>query len=556
MRPSFKLSTLVLLPSLIDAAIVKLGETTLVGEDVTSQGLEFFGGIPFAEPPIGNLRLKPPVLKISLNVSTFNATTFGASCLQVPIFGSPDLSSIKLAEDCLFVNVIRPAGIDNTTLLPVLVYIYGGGFTIDAPPQINGSAIVARSVARGTPVIYAGLNYRLGPLGFPTGAEALEKGALNLGLKDQSAALEWIQHNIGAFRGDKDKVTIFGLSAGSISIGTHFLGFHIEKYARAAILESGVAGTTLTFNATRRQDVWDNFIAALPECQETVQGSTFDCLRGDIDATHFLQAIRTSLDKAPEQYPWVPNLDGPDGLLPELPSEMLKKGNFSKIPVIIGNALDEGTLFAAATSITTEQGLRDALITNLTVSPGSSAQVLDNAVDTILKLYSEIPALGSPYNTGNETFGLSTQYKRLSSIYGDTMFQFPRRAWTKVFAQAGVKTYGYQFSYPELNPDPAVGVAHGSELSYVFGFSFLPPEFVPSPAATRASEQIIDYWVSFATSLDPNDGLGSERPVWPQYSIEDPILLQLNGSSTGPLADTYRNEQFDFVDSNAIVFRH
>ncbi|KAI3608995.1 extracellular triacylglycerol lipase precursor [Moniliophthora roreri] len=93
-------------------------------------------------------------------------------------------------------------------------------------------------------------------------------------------------------------------------------------------------------------------------------------------------------------------------------------------------------------------------------------------------------------------------------------------------------------------------------MNYVFGFANLPSSFVPSPSAAMFSEQIIDYWVSFTTSLDPNDGLGSERPIWPQYTVEAPLLLQLNGSNTAPLLDEYRKEQFEFVDSNSVIFRH
>ncbi|ESK89102.1 extracellular triacylglycerol lipase precursor [Moniliophthora roreri MCA 2997] len=556
-RPLKLSASFLLLASLVSAATVKLGNTTIIGEDITTKGLEFYGGIPFAEPPVGSLRLKPPVLKTSLDTPIFNASTFGAECLQVPIFDSSDLSNIPLSEDCLNVNVIRPAGIEPNTSLPIMMYVFGGGFLADTPPHLNGSAIVARSIARGTPVIYVDFNYRTGPLGFPVGAEAAEKGALNLGLRDQLAAMEWVQQNIAAFGGDKDKVTLFGISAGSISISIHFLNPNLQKYARAAILESGIAGTTLTFNATRRQEDWDNFIAAIPECQDADQSNVFDCLRrDDLNTTHVLQAIRSSLDQADEQFPFVPTLDGPGGLFPELPSEILKKDQFSKIPFITGNTLDEGTLFTAPINITNEGTLREALIGNLTLSPGHSSPELDAAVDAILELYPDIPALGCPFNTGNETFGLSTTYKRTAAIYNDLVFHFPRRSWTRTFAQAGIKTYGYQLSYPELNPAPALGVAHGSDLGYVFGFASFPPSFVPSSSATRVSEQIIDYWVSFATSLDPNDGLGSDRPIWPEYTIDNPVLLQLNGSSTGPLLDNYRNEQFEFVDSHPVIFRH
>ncbi|EEB93867.1 hypothetical protein MPER_07425, partial [Moniliophthora perniciosa FA553] len=276
-------------------------------------------------------------------------------------------------------------------------------------------------------------------------------------------------------------------------------------------MESGIAGTTMTFNATRRQDDWNNFVTAIPECQGADPNNTFDCLsRDDLNTTHLIQAISSSLNQADEQFPFVPTFDGPDGLVPELPFETLKEGCFSKIPFIAGNVLDEGTLFSLPVNTTNEEALRRALISNFTLSPGSSTPDLDDAVDTILKLYPDIPALGSPFNTGNETFGLSTTYKRLSAIYTDMMFHFPRRSWTRTLVQAGIKAYSYQLSYPELNPLPPLGVVHSSDINYLFGFASLPPSFIPSPSAAQVSEQIIDYWVSFATSLDPNDGLGSD----------------------------------------------
>jgi acetylcholinesterase len=143
-----------------------------------------------------------------------------------------------VSEDCLTINVLRPAGVDNNTALPVMAWIYGGGFAGGLSSTYNGSAIVAKAALRGTPVIYVNFNYRTGPLGFPQGAEATKEGSLNLGLKDQLAALEWIQANIGAFGGDKSKVTVFGQSAGAASIAIHMLRPSFKKLARAAVIQS------------------------------------------------------------------------------------------------------------------------------------------------------------------------------------------------------------------------------------------------------------------------------------------------------------------------------
>lgn len=178
---------------------VQLNRTTLVGSDIAGLKLDFFGGIPYAEPPLGSLRLRPPVLKSHLNAGFFNASSFGLSCLQ------PGMSNDLISEDCLTINIFRPSGVTERSSLPVLFWTFGGGFDSGSATTFNGSAIVAQSVIRGTPIIYVNFNYRLGPLGFPQGAEAASRGILNLAIRDQLAALEWVQINIGAFGGDKHK---------------------------------------------------------------------------------------------------------------------------------------------------------------------------------------------------------------------------------------------------------------------------------------------------------------------------------------------------------------
>ncbi|KAI3621518.1 extracellular triacylglycerol lipase precursor [Moniliophthora roreri] len=552
-RLSTLLSPLVV-AAVATAATVQLGYTNVVGAD-REGGIEFFGGIPFAEPPVGKLRFQPPVLKPFLDVSEFNATTLGTSCLQVkmPTFADIPLPP-NLSEDCLSINVFRPAGVEADAKLPVLVYDYGGGFIIDAIPGLDPSAIIKQSVSRGTPIMFVSFNYRLGPLGFPAGAEAAEKGALNLGLRDQIAAFEWIQRNIGAFGGDKDKVTLFGISAGSVSINTLYLNAELEKYARGAILQSGSTGSVPIFDAYRRQQDWNNFVSGIEECASSVAtNNTFECLqREDIDPQHIMQGISASLAQTGEQMPWVPMLDGPDGFLPELPHVMFEKGRFSKIPFIAGNTLDE--VFIPPTIPDDEETLRQAIISNYTTRSFDDTK-LEEAVDRLLVLYPDIPALGSPFNTGNQTFNMSSEYKP-----NDVSFHSNRRLWTQSATKAGVKAYGYLFTYPELAvANPALGIRHGLDVNFVFGFTPIratAPTFQPSPSASKLSQQMIDYMVSFVTTLDPNDGLGSERPLWPQYTPESESLLQLNGPNTTVITDNYRAEQIEFINSHSEIFRH
>ncbi|KAF9545226.1 esterase 1 [Agrocybe pediades] len=522
---------------------IKLGRTTLTGRHLIGLKVDFFGGIPYAEPPLGNLRLRPPVLKTTLDVDTLDASNFGKGCLQ------PTTSATEFSEDCLTINVFRPSGISSNAKLPILFWTYGGGFQTGESSLFNGSLIVAQSVARGTPLIYVNYNYRLGPLGFPQGREAAQRGELNLALRDQLAALEWVQANIGTFGGDKEKVTVFGESAGAVMTAVLFMNSPLEKLARAAILESGSPATASEFNSTRRQIDWENFVAAVPSCASLAKtDNTFDCLREKANSTEMLSGVNNAISQAPEEFAFDPTVDGPGGLLPVLPSNILEHGSFAKLPFIAGTNLDEGTIFIPQTTIS-EADLRAALIFNLT-PPLVPEEDLQFTVDRILELYPDDPAVGSPFNTGNETFGMPG-FKRAAAIFGDHAFQSQRRVWSQAAARFGVKTFGYYFTQPQPTNPPFFGVSHASELDFVYG---VPP--TTSDNAVQLSRMMVDYWVSFATSLDPNDGKGTQRPLWPQYTTENQVLLQLNGLNMTVIPDTYRKEQIDFINSDPLVWHH
>uniref|UniRef100_A0A8H7XT35 Carboxylic ester hydrolase n=1 Tax=Psilocybe cubensis TaxID=181762 RepID=A0A8H7XT35_PSICU len=519
---------------------VKLGKTTLVGRDITELKLDFFGGIPFAEPPLGKLRLKPPVLKTKLDEKTFDASNFGKGCFQ------QSSSVTEFSEDCLTINVYRPSGLKSNAKLPILFWTYGGGFDAGEASIYNGSAIVAQSVARGTPLIYVNYNYRLGPLGFPQGQEADDRGALNLALRDQLTALEWVQANIHFFGGDKSKVTVFGESAGAIMTAILFLNSPLDKLARAAIFESGSAATPQEFNAERREIDWQNFVAGVPSCASlATSGNTFDCIQA-ANSTEIFSGVINGLTKANEAFGYDPTFDGPNGLFPDIASKFLSSGHFARLPFITGTNLDEGAVFTP-TTIQSAADIEAFLVAGyspLAVSPAA----FESTVAKLLELYPDDPALGSPFNTGNQTFGLNSNFKRAAALFGDLAFQGQRRAWIQAASRVGVKTFGYLFTQPQPNSGP-FGVFHGSEVPYVYG---APSD--TSASSLRISSLMIDYWVSFATSLDPNDGRGIPRPHWAQYTPENQVIMQLNGDNTTLIPDNYRKEQIAFINSDPAVF--
>ncbi|KAF8212696.1 esterase 1 [Mycena galopus ATCC 62051] len=522
---------------------VRLGNTTLTGRAIRTDQ-EFFGAIPYTEPPLGTLRFAPPVPKMRLDSPTFDASDYGPACLQT------NLPLNQMSEDCLTINVLRPAGIRANAKLPVMFWTYGGGFYEGSSAFYNGSAIVAQSLARGTPIIYVNFNYRLGPLGFPQGQEADNRGSLNLGVKDQIAALQWVQLNIGSFGGDKNQVTAFGQSAGSIMTSILFLNSSIVGLARAAIFESGSQATSALFTPERHEVDWQNFVSGVPSCATTsYNGSTFGCLRA-ANTTEIFAGISAAMNETSAEFPWVPVIDGPGGLIPDLPSALLKCGQFARLPFIAGTNLDEGTLFTPRTLNSTEE-VKEFIVA--AASPSVSATALNNSVLGLLLLYPDDPAFGSPYNTGNNTFGLNSQFKRAAAIDGDVAFHSQRRFWMETAANASVPTFGYLFTQPQL-PNvvpPFMGVSHGSEIAYVYG---APAD--ASASATLISRIMTDYWVAFATSLTPNDGLGIPRPEWTRFTPQNKAVIQLNGANVTMLMDNFREEQINFINSDPIIWHH
>ncbi|KAH9966086.1 esterase 1 [Russula dissimulans] len=523
---------------------VQLGGTTIIGKGISSN-VDFFGGIPFAEPPVGNLRLFPPQPKYSLDpLQLFDARHYGLGCFQA---FSPN---VDMSEDCLTLNIFRPYSTSKLSFLPVMVWIYGGGFYGGTSSTYDGTSLVEQSVARGTPIIFVSMNYRIAALGFPQGFEAEKQGILNLGLRDQKVALEWVQRNIASFGGDPRKVTVSGESAGALSASYHYLNEDFATLARAAIFQSGTASTLPIFNASHGTHSWHLFLSKTP-CATVSPDSTISCLRSaNMTSSDLAAAINAAM--AIEKFPFRPVLDGPDGILSDYPAKRLSSGVGGQVPFMAGTTLDEGTLF-----IPKHMQLGDIptwLNTNFTPCPSGPA-VLKNKMDELISLYPDDPSLGSPFGTGNQTFGTGKGYKRASAMYGDLLFQAPRRFLSQM---ACVPSFAYLFTDPQA--DPALGVYHSSELPYLFGNLAKDGSSSMGPLSYRMR----DYWISFIVSLNPNDGMGTNSrfryvsifilPLIRAFrtSLGDQIL-QLNSDNTQMISDTYRANSIDYMMNMSAV---
>ncbi|RPD58843.1 carotenoid ester lipase precursor [Lentinus tigrinus ALCF2SS1-7] len=495
------------------APTVKLDRATLIGS--TNGSVTSFMGIPFAEPPLGNLRLRLPK-PVSGYAGTINATLPATQCLQLippvrtdmPAEMLQDMEAyvgnvltgvpIPEGEDCLTVNVQVPAGTKPEDKLPVIVV--SRGFTIGSSAQMPGDAVVTRSVQLGKPVVYVALNYRLHAFGFLGGKEVKEAGVGNLGLHDQREALRWVQKHISVFGGDPKKVTIWGSSSGAISSSLQMVtnGGNNEGLFRGAIMNAG--SPIPTGDITELQQFYDQIVAHAGCANAT---DTLDCLR-KIPAANLTAAAATVpnlFDYTGLATPWPPRADGV--FLTAPPQHLVLAGQVAKIPFMSGDALDEGTIFATGSfNVTTEDQFRDYV--HEFFFPRTPKALLA----PIFNLYPNDPAQGSPVGTGDAN-QLAPMYKRMAAFQGDVIFQAPRRFFLD---QRSSKQPTWSF-ISKRGSSPGLGYAHGSD--------FLP--------ALAFGNELTDYIIQFATHLDPN-GASNRTIAWPKYdSVSRPVLTLHDG---------------------------
>ncbi|MFI5395567.1 MAG: carboxylesterase/lipase family protein [Candidatus Binatia bacterium] len=460
---------------------------------VKKGGVRQFLGIPYAAPPIGELRWRPPMPHQPWS-DVRTATLPGSVCPQtIPIV---DVNAGT--ESCLFVNVETPDP-PPPTPAPVMVWIHGGGFTVGDGLQngsTNGSVMVNR-----TGMVVVSFNYRLGPLGFLahrllSAEDPSHPSSGNYGIEGQIAALKWVRDNIAAFGGDPGNVTIFGESAGGLSVGAHLASRLSAGLFQRAIIESGLC--TVPFSALAAAEVQGDLFTSKLGCDSA--GDVLACLRSKSqpDVMNALPPDPAFAFTPGTWGSWAPNLD--EYLLEAQIGDSLGAGAFNHTPLLIGSNKDEGTLFVA-------------MAQDFHGTPLTANQYPDR-----LKLLLGSDALVAQVMAQYPLADYPTPGAALAAAFGDGFLACPTINTGRLTAPY-VPTYLYQFEYPDakfaVTPPVALGAFHSAEVQFVFQ---QPPG--PGQALTAEqilmSNQIMGYWTRFAATGDPTTprlphGLNSAR---------------------------------------------
>ncbi|MGE0625591.1 MAG: carboxylesterase/lipase family protein [Pseudomonadales bacterium] len=461
------------------------------------EGLAVFRGIPFAAPPVGDLRWRPPE-PVEPWGGVRDATRFGPAELQDPgpLGALLGITVNETSEDCLYLNVWSP---DVQGKRPVMVWIHGGAFIVGAGSQdlYDGRRLAGRG-----DVVVVTLNYRLGVFGF---LQAPLLGATgNEGLLDQIAALEWVRSEIAAFGGDPDNVTIFGESAGAISIG-HLLGMPAaDGLYHRAILQSG--GPALATTPGIRSGVESELLAGLGLTAESAATAWSASAEEVYRAGQRVIAARAA--GGVQALPFSPVVGTPD--LPEPPLARVRAGVHRHVSVMTGTCRDEMALFLVADPSLDE--LDDAgLAARVAVSfPGDAAAAV------------------AAYRAARSERGEGTSPRQLAvAMLSDAVFRIPdiRLAESQSAHQEDV--YMYLVDWPSPAMGGVLGACHAVDLGFTFGTHASGEHagfYGTGAAADRLSDTFIAAWSAFARTGNPNaEGL----PAWPRYEPGSRRTLRL-----------------------------
>ena len=468
-------------------------------EGTSEKGVIAFKGIPLAEPPVGALRWRPPQPAKPWS-GVRRTVSYGPDCMQVPFPGDAAPLGVTPAEDCLYLNVWRPARATHRKL-PVMLWIYGGGFVNGgSSPEVYDGTQFARD---GT--VLVSFNYRLGNFGFfahpALSAEQPDAPLGNYGLMDQIAALEWVKHNIAAFGGDPGNVTIFGESAGGMAVNVLMTSPLARGLFQKAIVESGGGRPGLLGARPLKGSANSAEAVGLALAKRFgIEGEGADALARlrAIPADQLLSGLNMATMSRDPTYVGGPIIDGKLNL--GAPTDLYAAGRGASVPFVIGaNSMDIGFMQAATLDELYAQFGPDA----------AQARALYGTDPT-----ADVRAVA--FRAG-----------------GDQMMVEPARAIAQRLAARGQPVYEYRFSYVAQSLRKSTpGAPHATEIPYVFDTvaARYGKDLAPQDAAMART--VHRYWVAFAAHGKPEV---AGEPQWPAYQAHADRLL--NFTEQGPVAE-------------------
>jgi para-nitrobenzyl esterase len=483
-----------------DSLTVKTEQGKVQGKTINDGKVNAFLGLPYAAPPVGDLRWKAPEPPAKWKGER-DATKFGAHCAQGHVFDDMIFQDAAPSEDCLFLNVYAPAGSTDKSKLPVMFWIHGGGYSGggSSEPRHNGDFLPLKGVVLVT------INYRLGVFGFLATTDLAKEAngaAGNYGLLDMVAGLQWVKQNIKNFGGDPDNVTIFGESAGSFAVSTLIASPIAKGLFAKGIGESGGAFSDVlpmdTLDAREKKD--DEWVAGLGI-------KSLAELRA-LPTDKVLEAVKAKRAGFP------PDVDGK--LLTEPVPDTYAAGKQSHVPLLAGWNRDEGSFLA--NGMTAEKW------------KGMAAGLFKERAAEFLKLY--------PGETDEQAGDSAIAYG------SDAFIAFSTWKWLEAHRKTGdspVYRYHFELRATPSKFHPGTFAFHSDDIEYVFGTLDTRPGWNVSPEDRKLSDEMMTYWTNFAKTGDPN---GAGLPVWPKYDKDDSLIHLDSTITAGP--DTLR-PRYEFL---------
>lgn len=510
---------------------VKTANGVLEGTVNPGTGIRMFKGVPFAAPPVGDLRWKEPQPAKDWT-GVRKADQFGPRCSQRPVFGDMNFRSTGMGEDCLYLNIWTPAKSGNANL-PVLVYFYGGGFMAGdgSEPRYDGESLATKGIVAVT------LNYRLDIFGFFSHPELTRESphhaSGNYGLLDQHAALLWVKRNIAAFGGDPNKITIGGESAGSTSVSAHMASPLSKDLIAGAIGESGsYMGTLSPEPLANAEQVGVKFAAS-------VGAASLAALRAMTVEQLFKETGKPGAVRFPA------TIDG--YFLPRPPRQIYAEGKQAHVPLLAG--------------WNSQEGPAERIL-------GKAEPTPENYASAVRKLYPDHA------EEALKVYGAATREQVLenaTALSGDRFIGYSTWVWSNLCEKTGGKPvfrYYYSRPRPAMRPEmgnavaglaggvirspgagatpapPARGAVHSAEIEYALGNLATNRVYAWTEDDYKVSRTMEEYFANFIKTGNPN---GSNLPKWPAANSDKSVPVMHIDVESRAEPEKHR-ERFEFLD--------